>query len=83
MNRVSLKDNYPLPKMDHILQKVVGSQKCQCWMVSLGTIKSWYTLMIRKRQHLQHHGAPSCMPRFFWAHECRSNISKGYGYSFC
>jgi hypothetical protein len=27
LNRVSLKDNYPLPKMDHILQKVVGSQK--------------------------------------------------------
>jgi hypothetical protein len=27
MNRVSLKDNYPLPKMDQILQKVVGSQK--------------------------------------------------------
>ena len=24
---VSLKDNYPLPKMDHILQKVVGSQR--------------------------------------------------------
>jgi len=27
LNRVSLKDNYPLPKMDHILQKMVGSQK--------------------------------------------------------
>jgi hypothetical protein len=27
MNRVSLKENYPLPKMDHILQKVVRSQK--------------------------------------------------------
>jgi hypothetical protein len=27
LNRVSLKDNYPLPKMDQILQKVVGSQK--------------------------------------------------------
>jgi hypothetical protein len=27
LNRVSLKDNYPLPKMDHILQKVVGSKK--------------------------------------------------------
>lgn len=27
LNKVSLKDNYPLPKMDHILQKVVGSQK--------------------------------------------------------
>jgi hypothetical protein len=27
LNRVSLKDNYPLPMMDYILQKVVGSQK--------------------------------------------------------
>ena len=27
MNNVSLKDNYPLPKTDHILQKVVGSQR--------------------------------------------------------
>lgn len=26
LNKVSLKDNYPLPKMDHTLQKVVGSQ---------------------------------------------------------
>ena len=25
LNRVSLKDHYPLPKMDHILQRVVGS----------------------------------------------------------
>jgi hypothetical protein len=24
LNRLSLKDNYPLPKMDHILQRVVG-----------------------------------------------------------
>ena len=27
LNRVSLMDNYPLPKVDHILQKVVGSQR--------------------------------------------------------
>ena len=27
LNRVSLKDNYPLPKMDYILQKVVVSHK--------------------------------------------------------
>jgi hypothetical protein len=26
LNKVSLKDHYPLPKMDYILQKVVGSQ---------------------------------------------------------
>ena len=27
LNKVSLKDNYPLPKMDKILQKVVGSER--------------------------------------------------------
>lgn len=27
LDQVSLKDNYPLPKMDHILQRVVGSQR--------------------------------------------------------
>ena len=26
MNRSSLKDNYPLPKIEQILQKVVGAQ---------------------------------------------------------
>jgi hypothetical protein len=27
LNKVSLKDNYPLPKMDHILQRVVGTER--------------------------------------------------------
>ena len=27
LNQVSLKENYPLPKIDHILQRVVGSQR--------------------------------------------------------
>eukprot|EP00253_Pinus_taeda_P027021 PITA_27021 len=27
MNKVSLKDNYPLPKIDHILQRVVGASR--------------------------------------------------------
>lgn len=27
LNKVSLKDNYPVPKMDHISHKVVGSQR--------------------------------------------------------
>ena len=27
LNRASLKDNYPLPKMDHIIQRVVGSNR--------------------------------------------------------
>jgi len=27
LNRCSLKDNYPLPKMDHILQRVMGAKR--------------------------------------------------------
>ena len=27
LNKVSLKDNYPLPKMDHVVQKVVGAER--------------------------------------------------------
>jgi hypothetical protein len=27
LNRSSLKDKYPLPKMDHVLEKVVGANK--------------------------------------------------------
>ena len=27
LNKVSLKDNYQFPKMDHILQKVVGGER--------------------------------------------------------
>jgi hypothetical protein len=27
LNKCSLKDNYPLPKMDHILQRVVDAHK--------------------------------------------------------
>ena len=27
LNKVSLKDHYPLPKMDHILQRVVGASR--------------------------------------------------------
>jgi hypothetical protein len=40
LNRVSLKDNYPLPKMDHILQKLVGFQK-----MSMSDAFSGYNLL--------------------------------------
>ena len=39
LNKVSLKDNYPLPKMDHILQRVVGTSRCHFWMDTSVTIK--------------------------------------------
>ena len=39
LNKSSLKDNYPFPKMDHILKKVVGSKRISCWMVFKATTK--------------------------------------------
>jgi hypothetical protein len=39
---VSLKDNYPLPKMDYILQKVVGSQK----MLMLNVFSRYNQIMV-------------------------------------
>lgn len=41
LNRVSLKDNYPLPKMDHVLQKVVGARR-----MSLLYGFSWYNQIL-------------------------------------
>jgi len=40
LNKVSLKDNYPLPKMDHILQRVVGSSESLYLMDSLDITRS-------------------------------------------
>ena len=40
LNKASLKDKYPLPKMDHILQRVVGSKEFIFLMAIQGTIKS-------------------------------------------
>ena len=37
LNRASLKDNYPLPKMDHVRQKVTGS-----FRMSILDGFSWY-----------------------------------------
>ena len=36
LNKVSLKENYPLPKMDHILQRVVGSPRMSMLYSFLG-----------------------------------------------
>ena len=41
LNKASLKYNYPLPKMDHILQRVVGSKR-----ISLLNGYSWYNQIL-------------------------------------
>lgn len=63
LNQVSLKDNYPLPKMDHILQRVVESQRMSMLDSFQVTIKLQSTEITRKRQLLPLLGAISCMPK--------------------
>eukprot|EP00253_Pinus_taeda_P031515 PITA_31515 len=45
LNKVSLKDNYPLPKMDHILQRVVGASRISLkYGISLNPNKALFGL---------------------------------------
>jgi hypothetical protein len=49
LNKSSLKDNYPLPKMDHILEKLVGANRMSMIHGFSGTIKSLSTSTIKKK----------------------------------
>jgi hypothetical protein len=83
LNRCSLKDNYPLPKMDYILQRVVGAKRISMLDGYLGYNQisvmeedknkiafttPWGTFMYEN------------MP--FRLMNVRSHISKGYGHLF-
>ena len=63
LNKASLNDNYPLPKLDQILQNIVGSQRMFVLDGFLGYNQVLVHLEIRKKQPLPHHGAHSCMPK--------------------
>ena len=63
LNRIALKDNYPLPKMDHILQEVVGSQR-----ISMFDGFSVYNQILvhpddQEKTTFKHLGVHSCMLR--------------------
>eukprot|EP00253_Pinus_taeda_P036212 PITA_36212 len=45
LNKVSLKDNYPLPKMDHILQRVVGAS----WMSLLDGYLGYNHILVHEK----------------------------------
>ena len=47
LNKVSLKDKHPLPKMDHSLQKVVGSQR----MSMLDGFSGYNQIMVHLKDH--------------------------------
>ena len=61
LNRSCLKDNYSLPKIDQILQRVVGSHKISMIDGFSGYNQIAVQLEDREKQHLQLHGGPLCM----------------------
>jgi hypothetical protein len=64
LNRSSLKANYPLPKMDHVLEKVVGANK----MSMIDGFSSYNQIMVheydKEKKCLPLHGELSCTIRF-------------------
>ena len=58
LNQVSLKDHYPLPKMDHILQRVVGSSRISLLDGFSGFNQILVHQMIKIKLHLQHPREP-------------------------
>jgi hypothetical protein len=64
LNRSSKKDNYPLPKMEHILQRVTGASRISMIDGFLATTRSLSFLKTEKRQPSPLLGAHSCMPKF-------------------
>jgi hypothetical protein len=64
LNKCSIKENYPLPKMDHILQRVVGAH-----MISLLDGYSGYNQIVvceedKEKQHSPPHGGHLCTTKF-------------------
>ena len=84
LNRVSLKDNYTLPKMDHIIHKVVGSQKMSMLDGFFGYNQIMVHLDDQEKNNLYNTmGLLPVSQDAFWDHECRGKFPKIYGYSLC
>jgi hypothetical protein len=64
LNRSSKKDNYPFPKMEHILHRVTSASRISMIDGFLDTIRSLSYLKTEKIQPSPLLGAHSCMPKF-------------------
>jgi len=64
LNKCFKKDNYPLPKMKHLLQKVSGAKVMSFMDGFQGTTKFLYIQMTKKILLSPLHGAHSCSLRF-------------------
>jgi hypothetical protein len=60
LNQLSLKDNYPLPNMEHLLQRVIGVGM----MSMLDGFSGYNQVLVKGRINLRPHspplGEPSC-----------------------
>jgi ribonuclease HI len=63
LNKSSLKDNYPLPKMDHVLEKVVGENRMSMIDGFLVIIRSLSASTIKRKQPSPPLGAHLCMTK--------------------
>ena len=73
LNRVSLKDNYPLPKMDHILWKFVASHRIS----TLDVFSGYNQILVHpddQEKNCFHHSLGNFHVRedALWAYECWS-----------
>jgi hypothetical protein len=63
LNISSNKDNYPLPKMEHILQRVTGAARMSMVDGFLATTRFLFCQRIERRWILPLLGVHSCTPR--------------------
>ena len=73
LNKVSLKGNYPLPKMDHILQRLVGSSRISL----LDGFSGYNQILVQPKDHNFYYSLGHfyvCKNAFFF-NECRGYLS--------
>jgi hypothetical protein len=63
LNKSSLKDNYPLPKMEHVLEKLVRENRMSMIDGFPVTIRLLSTKMIKKKQPSPPLGVHLCMTK--------------------
>ena len=80
LNRAQLKDNYPLPKMDHILQKVVGAHRISTLDGFLGYNHILVHLEDQEKTSFHTRWILRLCKDAIWAHECWRYFSTGHGH---
>jgi hypothetical protein len=82
LNQVLLKDNYPLPKMDHILQRVVGAHI----ILMMDGFSGYNQIVVHKddrdKTTFITPWGTSCMINSLWIDECHK-FSKRNGHCLC